>query len=149
MPETWCLLHYSDIWSTLSIVKKQKPLDSEERMLFQCFQTNIGLTLVVRIILHNLWLFVLSFTFIRASLDWLWEWCSFLLRSSLNSTDVWSVVLPPRRGRHDHPLVFRGLLSLLMRLSLPVSLLTVWWFYFNLSVSFVTLNMRSVIVRGT
>lgn len=78
------------------------------------------------------------FTFIRASLDcWLWEWCSFLLRSSCDSIDVWSAVLPLVRGTLRSPTLrdLRGLLGLLIRLSSPVSSLTVWCFYFDLSVS--------------
>lgn len=140
-PLFWHMVHF------VYCKKKQKPLDSEERMLFGCFQTNFGLTLVVRIIPYNLWLFVLSFTFIRASLDW--------LESDAPSSRgaPWIVLMSEVLFCHQGgDAAITHLFSVVFSafwLSSPVSLLTVWWFYFNLSVSFVTLIMRLVIVRAT
>lgn len=100
----WNIVSSPLFWQMVHFVSCQKTPDTEERMLFPCFQTNISLTLMMSIILHHLWLFIFIFTFIRAPHDcWLWEWCSLLLRCSLNTLDVWSVVLLLRRGRCDHP----------------------------------------------
>lgn len=134
MFETWCLLHYSAIWSTLSHVKNSRfrmkdafsIFSNKHQPDFDGEDYYSSLVTFCVFYLHSSQHPLIADFESDAPSFWGAPWI-VLMSEVLFATDEGTLRSPTLR-------VFRGLLGLLMRLSSPVSLLTVWWFYFDLSV---------------